>query len=105
MNEKSSGWLTLIRLSDKNGAMEEMALATVGLIECILPDFYGNAKVRSTGDTAYCERHASIKLPDGGFYDLTGNKLKLKRKGELEVFLVAGKDIPKILEQYFGIYK
>ena len=105
LNETPSGWLTLVRISDKDERKKELPLITIGLMQCILPDLYGNSKVRSTVDTAYCERHASIKLPDGGFYDLTGNRLKIKMQQDIEVFSVVEKDIPEILQKYFKIYE
>ena len=79
-----------------------MPLFAFADVPYLLMDFYGNALMRSEGDSAFEVRHVSLRAEDG-YTDITGNRLTIARDGNKTRREFADDELLVLLRTYFHL--
>ena len=93
------GWQSLVYIRKDKPPLPLFAFADVPFL---LMDFYGNALMRSEGDSAYEVRHVSLRT-DTGYADITGNRLTVNNGGKKTRRIFSNEELPELLRTCFHL--
>ena len=97
--QQQDGWQRLIYIREGKAPLPLFAFADVPYL---LMDFYGNALMRSEGDSAFEVRHVSLRS-ENGYTDITGNRLTIARNGNKTKREFSDNELLTLLQTYFHL--